>query len=160
MKTKISALGSFVLFVLPLTLFAGKSIILKQENAPMKIEKYVTSSLEDVIHKVTYKNISQQNIVAFKIGFISFDVFNEFLDSSTGAKVVNIGIAQSKKSVWTHAKYRGFVFEKYGTGIAFVDAVRLEDGTIWKVDYNEISPQIKEIFVDFSADILKKKEEK
>ena len=160
MKTKISALGSFILLLVPVTLFAGKSIVLKQENAPMKIEKYVTSSLEDVINKVTCKNISQQNIVAFKIGFISFDVFNEYLDSSKAVSVENIGIAQSKKHRWTHAKYRGFLFEKYGTGIVFVDAVRLEDGTIWKVNYDEIFPQIKEIFADFSADILKKKEEK
>jgi len=160
MKTKISALGSFVLLVLPVILFAGKSIVLKQENAPMKIEKYVTSTLEHVINKVTCKNISQQNIVAFKLCFISFDVFNEFLDSSKGVKVGNIGIAQSTTGRWTHADYRGFVFKKYGTGIAFVDAVRLEDGTIWKVDYDEIVPQIQEIFVDFSADILQKKEEK
>ena len=86
--------------------------------------------------------------------------FLSFLDNSKGISVEIVEIGQGRKGTWTHAKYRGFLFRKYGTGIAFVDAIRFEDGTIWKADYDEILPQIREIYADFSADILKKEEEK
>lgn len=161
MRTKIIALGICFLWFLPIALFGEKSIVLKQENAPMKIEKYEASYYEQsVYHEATYKNISQQKIVAFKLGFISFDVFNEFLDSTKGISVEDIEINNSKKGSWSSAKYRGFLFRKYGTGIAFVDVVRFEDGTIWKVNFDEILPQIKELYEEFSADLLKEKEEK
>ncbi len=161
MRIKFIALGICALLVLPIVLFGERSIVLKQENVPLNIDKYEASYYDqNVDHEVSYKNISQQKIVALRLGFISFTVFNDFLDSTKGISVETIEIGQIKKGTWTHAKYRGFSFRKYGTGIAFVDAVRFEDGTIWKADYDEILPQIKEIYADFSADILKKEEEK
>ena len=164
MRTKILVLGICFLWILPIVLFSEKAIILKQEDAPLKITEYKTKysyyeRRDRITHSLKYINISDKRIVAFRIGFVAFDVFNEFLDKFGGVAIKDVKVNEEKKFSWQQRPYKAFMFKKYGTGIAYVGAVRFEDATMWKVDEGDVVSQIQEIQESFTADLLKEKGE-
>jgi len=165
MKTKLLIFVICILWLLPISLLAEKSIILTQENAPLKITEYkvqygLYNRQKVISHSVKFLNISDKQIVAIRIGFISFTVFNEFLHKFTGFGLANLSPNGEDKGIWNDNHYKSFLFQNYGTGLAYVDAARFEDGTIWKVNEADILPQIQEIEESFTADLLKEKKEK
>jgi len=160
MKAKIFRIA--ILFIFSSSLLAENAIVLKQEGAPLRITEYSTQygvyeRRKVIAHSVKYINTTEKKIVAVKFGFVSFTVFNEFLNKFVGITVENIDLNQETKSMWTDNHPRAFLFENYGTGLAYIDAVRYEDGTIWKVNDADILPQIQEIESSFTADLLKEK---
>lgn len=164
MKTKILALGICVLLVLPIFLLAEIAIILKQENSPLKITEYRTVySYFDreytISHLVSYLNTSEKKIVAIRLGFITFDAFNEFLDKFVGISIEEVEIDKMKAVSWQQSTYKAFSFKKYGTGLMYIDKVRFEDGSIWVLSKDEILPQIQEIQESFTEDLLKERKE-
>lgn len=164
MNIKIWVFGICFLFTLSISLYAEKAIILKQEEAPLKITGYTTKYLsyerERITHSVNYLNVSEQKIVALRFGFVAFDAFNEFLDKFGGFTIEDVIVKKEKKGRWAQSPYGVSTFKKYGTGIIYVDKVRFEDGTIWASNKEDILPQIQEIQEGFTADMLEEKKVK
>src|SRR5690554_4311134 len=68
-----------------------RNIILQQPDAPVKILSLKSYYLkggryldEGIYFTVEYENVSGRPIQAIQFGLLSFDVFNEFLDSMGG----------------------------------------------------------------------------
>jgi len=166
MRIKTLILGICLLWILQSSSFAEEAIILKQKDAPLKISNYknkygATSAYRsEITHSVTCANIAGKKIVATKIGFVAFDAFNEFLGKFVGIVVKDVIGGKPGKYTWGQSPYSAFAFKKYGTGIAYVEAIRFEDGTIWKSDKSNIVSQIQEIEESFTADLLEEKKEK
>ena len=164
MRIKILGLGICFLWILYSSLFAEKAVILKQEDAPLKISEYKSTysyyeRTGTITHSTRCINISGKTIVAVSIGLVAFDVSNEFLDKFGGVAIKDMKVNEEKKFSWQQRPYKAFMFKKYGTGIAYVGAVRFEDATMWKVDEGDIVSQIQEIQESFTADLLKEKGE-
>jgi hypothetical protein len=162
MKVKGLVLGICLLFFCSLGLFSQKAIILKQEDSPIKITSYKPYYFHDqyhdsILHDVKYLNSSEKKIVAFRFSFVAFDAFNEFLDKFGGVGIDDIAINKEASGSWEQSAYHAFLFKKFGTGIVYVDAVRFEDETFWKVKEADILPQIQELEEGFTADLLKEK---
>ena len=165
MRIKILWVFICTFLVVAIPLLSENAIILKQDDAPLKIAEYTTKygtyeRSKVIAHSSKVLNSSDKTIVAYRIGFISFTVFNEFLHKFTGFTVATVASGKEDKGMWTDRYSRGFLFQNYGTGIAYVDAVRFEDGSIWKANEADILPQIQEIEESFTADLLKEKVEK
>ena len=63
-------------------------------------------------------------------------------------------LGKSAKGSWVQRTSGDFAFL---TGLAYVDMVRLDDGTIWKSDEDAILTEIRKIETDFDAKLLKDK---
>ena len=161
MRFKILILGICISYILPVFISAEKTIILKQENALLKITEYKaeyrTYKREHISHSIKAINSSDKLIVAYHLSFITFDVFNEFLDKFNGFSVDKVEINKEEKAGWRHSPYAVALFEDYGTAVVYVDKIRFENGTIWAANKEEILPQIQEIQESFSAELLEEK---
>jgi len=166
MRIKTLILGICFLWVLQSSSFAEKAVVLKQDDAPLKITGYKNKygaayrSGYEITHSVTCANVSEKKIVAVKIGIVAFDAFNEFLGRFAGISIGDVIAGKPKKFSWSQSPYGVFKFEKYGTGVVYVKTVRFGDGIIWEVDTAEVVFQIQEIQEGFTADLLEEKKEK
>jgi hypothetical protein len=136
-----------------------KTIIIAQPNSPVEITAYgaryaprSTYSKEGIQHNLTYSNRGSQTIVAIRFGLVSFDVFNRFLGKTGGISMDDLELGKSQKGSWVSSPYADFSFL---TGLAYVDLVRLEDGTIWQADESAILEEMRKMEKDFDAKRLK-----
>lgn len=127
------------------------SVVLKQPGAPLELTSYRASfqpesrgssysrgNPDQINHAVTYKNISPKEIVALQIGLTSFDAFNGFMGRFNGWATQSIPSGTAKTGEWEQRPYAAFAFKGYGTGVAYVNAVRFADGTIWRANLAEV----------------------
>jgi len=150
------------------------SIILDQPDCPITITMHkcrfdpedtgqYTYHSDRIEHEVNYKKVSEKEIVAIKFGFVEFDVFNDFLDGFSGIIVENPGIIKvierKKGTNWYNYSYYAFTFDKYGTGIVYVSAVRFFDGTVWKADLDQVIDQLKKYESNLKKEDLERKNE-
>jgi hypothetical protein len=143
--------------------YAQKSArIISQPDSPVKITSYQadyqrgsTYQREGIQHEVKYQNISQKKIVAVQIGFVSFDIWNEFLDQTNGVSMDKVSPGEDESGTWIATVYSDFSFY---TGIAYVSKVRFDTGEIWLVNIDTIAQELKKIEKDFNVANLKKKE--
>jgi len=138
--------------------------IIGQKDAPIVITSYSDAyqvgsryTSEGIRHSVKFKNTSARKIVAVQIGFVSFDVWNEFLDRTGGVSIEDIAPMESKKGTWVASAYADFSFL---TGFAYVSHVRFSDGIIWSADLDAIAEEMRKIERDFDVQKLKGKPEK
>ncbi len=141
-----------------------QAIVIQQPNSPVEITKYTaayqrrgTYTSEGIAHSLEYRNRGELKVVAIRFGLVSFDVFNRFLGKTGGVSLDDLAPATPKpqKGEWVSNHYGAFSFL---TGLAYVDQVRLEDGTIWQADDDAILSEIRKIEADFDAKRLKEKE--
>lgn len=99
------------------------------------------------ITNYSWKNTSQQPIVALEIVMLKYDAFDERLIGSRfivqGTNSANWsplppGQSSSDGSI-------GFRDEDVFTGIAYVRRVRLGDGSIWRVDESKLLQELKKV---------------
>jgi len=150
------------------------SIILDQPDCPITITMHKCHfEREDtmqynyhsarIAHEVNYKKVSEKDIVAIKFGFVEFDIFNDFLDSFSGLIVENPGIInviERKDGIsFYNNTYHAFAFDRYGTGIVYVSAVRFFDGTVWKADLDQVIDQLKKYESNLKKEDLERKNE-
>lgn len=144
----VSMLGAMLLLAITMV-NAEDAVIMVQKNPPLQITTYSAkyesevrgnyiSHPDQIEHALKYKNVSDKVIVAMQIGLVSFDAFNNFMDRLNGWAFNKIAIGAEAKGAWNQRPYDAFSFQKYGTGFAFVSAVRFEDGSIWLADLEEI----------------------
>ena len=162
MKIKSTIFSILVFSFLPSKLVAETSIILKQEDSPVqiveyKVDTYASSLDEGIETKLVLKNLSGSKIAVVRFGEVTFNSFGEYFDSSVGL------ISNSWKGILSGEIIKenfsnispGIEFvTNYGTGFVFIDAVRFEDGKIWRANRDDIVVQIKEMFESFSGDMI------
>ena len=119
-----------------------------------KSERYIT---EGIHHSILYKNRSDRLIQAVQITFISFSVFNRFLDRTGGISIEDLEPDETKRGTWVATAYADFSFL---TGIAFVSKVRFSDGTIWTYNEQRILRELREIQEDFDVEKLREGSER
>jgi hypothetical protein len=148
---------------------AENAVILKQTAAPLVITQYTASFRQEfrgsagniypsnITHAATVKNTSTKEIVALQIGFAAFDAFNAFMDSFSGWNIESVGVNGEIKDSWSHQPYANFAFQKYGTGVAYVKAVRFADGTIWRADMVEILVEMQKFEKSLKKEDLEEK---
>ncbi|HWI18448.1 MAG TPA: hypothetical protein VNT81_11925 [Vicinamibacterales bacterium] len=135
------------------------SKIVAQPDAPITIKAYngfyrerTQYNSEGILHEVQYENKGAGQVVAVQFGFVSFDVWNEFLDRLNGLTTEPLLAGKTETGRWSSTSYRGFSFL---TGVAFVSKVRFADGTIWRADEEVILRELRQIEKDFDASRLK-----
>jgi|SaaInl5LU_22_DNA_1037371.scaffolds.fasta_scaffold27240_3 hypothetical protein len=142
---------------------AETSIIIAQPGSPLEIKTYVASyqpelgryQREGVKHEVVLKNVSEQNVNAYRVTFQSFDAFNEHMGRGLGGiSIETINSESDSSGTWVQSPYAVFTFEKYGTGVAYVSSVRLADGSVWKANQEFILKEMKKISSDLTSSIF------
>lgn len=150
---------------------AESAVTLKQVSSPLTITQYITkfrsetsgtryssSNPDEIIHTINYTNSSGKNVVALQIGLASFDAFNGFMGRFSGWSIERVAAGESQKGEWNQRPYAAFSFQGYGTGVAYVNAVRFEDGSIWRANLKEVLLEMQKFEKDLKAeDLVEKK---
>jgi hypothetical protein len=138
------------------------AIIIAQPNSPVEIIGYTaryqrrgTYTTEGIAHSLEYKSRGTQKVVAVRFALVSFDVFNRFLGKTGGISMDDVNPSKTQKGEWVSSPHADFSFL---TGLAYVDLVRLDDGTIWQADESTVLDEVRKIEKDFDAKLLKEKE--
>ncbi len=138
------------------------SRIIEQSQAPIKIVSYEADyqkggkySSKGIRHEVEYRNISKRNIVALKIGLVSFDVWNEFLNQTGGISMIILSPNETEDGTWIARAYGDFSFY---TGLAYVSNVRFSNGEIWSADLDNIAKELRKVEKDFDVSTLIEKD--
>ncbi|MDY0144104.1 MAG: hypothetical protein RBR97_19660 [Bacteroidales bacterium] len=164
MKILTKLIIVIILNTLVFETYAQAVKILNQENAPISITSFTakyqagTSRYvsEGIRFDVEFSNKTNQEIVAYAFGFYAFDVFNRSLGRPLeGYSVSTIKTGSSSSGAWVQRLSSPSLFEKYGTGIAYVARVRLADGTIWNYNPANILKQLQEFEESLTLDDLK-----
>ena len=154
-----------ILFLSSLTLsFAVDpvTIIVDQPDAPLKLSNYSaqyssfrsSTSRPGIRHQPSFENVSGRTIVAFRIGFVSFNYFNEFIGKFGGLSDDPLP-PDAKKPVqsglWNQKDYGDFAFM---TGVAYVEKVRFDDGEVWTADMDDVFRELEKIEAGFEMSQL------
>lgn len=149
------------------TVQAESAVILKQSKTPLTITSYTASyvpelsrSPEMIRHKVSFQNTSPKEVVALQIGLTAFDAFNGFMGRFSGWSIEKIPPGGLESGEWTQRPYAAFSFMSYGTGVAYVNAVRFSDGSIWRANLSEVLAELQKFEKDLKREDLADKKEK
>ncbi len=134
--------------------------IISQPDSPVKILSYEAQyqagnsySQEGVYHKVKYQNMTNRKIVAVQIGLVSFDIWNNYLDSLCGDHIEELDPNDTKEETWISTVNGGYSF---CTGISYISKVRFENGEIWSADLDKVTQQMEEIEKGFNLKLYRK----
>ncbi len=96
------------------------------------------------VQYMTYVNTSAQQIIAFDIVILKYNAFNERINGVRWTVTGNNGQDWKplEPGVRENDSASVLTTEDVFTGIAYVRAVRLMDGTIWRVDMKELKEKI------------------
>lgn len=151
-------------FTLIFSFFANAQTvqILDQANAPLSINEFTAQyqeggryTTEGIRYDVSFTNNTDQEIVAYAIGFYAFDVFNRSLGRPlSGFSVTKILPGDSDDGAWVQRVSSPSLFKDYGTGIAYVARARFADGTVWSYDEGSILSQLQEFEKSLTLDDL------
>jgi hypothetical protein len=143
---------SLIIFsCLTLNLFSQESVTIEQENSPFIIKSFSAKyqsggsySSEGVRFDVEITNNSGREIVAYMMGFYAFDTFNRSLGRPfNGYSIDNVGVGKTEKAAWVNRYSSSALFDKYGTGLAYVSKVRFKNGEIWENDASFILSELQ-----------------
>ena len=121
--------------------------------SPVQIEyfkkKYISFINPEYIKFVMDKN---NDIVAFSIGFIEFNAFNELMGAGmNGVRIETISSGGKITSNFQNDRVpSAFTFENYGTSIAFVKKVRKKDGSVWTAPMDLVLLEVQKISDKFT----------
>lgn len=151
-----------LIFFSPLCM-AETSVILKQTASPLVISNYTATyrpgyrTPDSIEHNVTVSNKSGKTVEAYQIGLAAFDAFNGFMDKFNGWSIETIAVGAEKDGSWEQKPYAAFAFQKFGTGVAYVNAVRFSDGAIWRADIGAVLTELQKFEKDLKREDLKDK---
>ncbi|MGH9387528.1 MAG: hypothetical protein ACRD2N_24980 [Vicinamibacterales bacterium] len=131
-----------------------RNIVVQQSNSPIRIESYRAQYKTDtgLRHTIKYQNRSGQKVVAIRFGMLSFDLFHKFLGKTTGTNVQDMGAGKSEEGFWMTDSQHVAAFH---VGIAWVDSIRMEDGTIWLANDADVLAEARREDKDFDPAHLK-----
>jgi hypothetical protein len=116
-------------------------------------ENRYEKSIYRFVQYMTWANTGGQAIVAFDIVILKYNPFNERINGVRWTVTGNNG--QDWKPL--ERGYResdsisGLTTEEVFTGIAYVRAARLRDGTIWRADMKELKEELGKVAPDITA---------
>jgi hypothetical protein len=102
------------------------------------------------VQSMTWTNIGGQSIVAFEIVILKYDAFNQRINGLSWTITGN----DSDNWMPLQPGYTGsdmafgLTTEEVFTSIAYVRAVRLKDGTIWRVNVKELLERLRKVAHD------------
>jgi len=79
------------------------------------------------------------------------------MDGFSGWSIETVAANSDASGEWTQHTYATFSFKKYGTGVAYVKAVRFADGTIWRADMAEVVIEMQKFEKDLKKEDLEEK---
>lgn len=136
--------------------------IITQSNCPIRIKKYKAiylpefdSSLECIMHSITYHNISNTKIVAVKFGIAAFDAFNHLMEKFSGIAIEVLENGNTTTSEWNQSAYSPWLFKTLGTGVVYLDTVRFEGNKFWHMDSEQVLSEMQDIEKELTKDDLK-----
>ena len=131
-----------------------RNIVVQQSNSPIRIVSYKAAYKAEtgLRHVIQYQNRSGQKIVAIRFGMLSFDLFHKFLGKTTGTNVQDMNAGKSEDGFWLTDSGHAAAFH---VGIAWVDAIRMEDGTIWNANEADILSEARKEDKEFDPVLLK-----
>jgi hypothetical protein len=140
-------------------------VVIPQPGAPLRIEQLTalhrpeTSStqfsrgqLEGIEFGVKMQNTGTQRIVAYRLGFVAFNAFNEYMFRFGGYGVDNVEPGQAEAATWRSTRSNASIFN---TAVAYVDRVRFSNGEVWSADLKVVSDRLRQIEADFDVSVLK-----
>jgi len=123
-----------------------RSVVLNQPEAPVHITTYEADyagtrlfQSDGIRHEVDFRNAGDQRVVAVRFAFVMYSVFNDVIDDARGVLLDPLSPGRGADENWTHDPPDAATFH---VGAAYVDKVRLADGTIWSADEEAISQQL------------------
>ena len=116
-------------------------------------ENRYEKSIYRFVQEMTWTNTSGQAIIAFDIVILKYNAFNERING------IRWTVTGNNKQDWRPLEtgYResdsiaSLTTEEVFTGIAYVRAVRLMDGTVWRADMKELKEKIGDIAPDINS---------
>ncbi len=144
------------------------AVILNQPNSPLALKDYACDYMDEsdglkargVVHILSFRNEELKLIEAVRFRFITFNAFREYRAnleaydltflSTFAPKLVgpHVGTEFGAWVQWSAADL------SFGGALAYVDAVRFSDGTVWKANIDALLPQIRKRIPGFSASVL------
>ncbi len=158
MFKKLIFAAMFAVFASPL--LATEALVLNQEESPLKIVGYTVSykspdrGIGDgtIVHRLTLENPSGASVVAYGVGFRTFDSFKRSMGRPfIGYDMSGVAVGSKATPIWENRALSAYLFRGYGIGVAYVSIVRMEDGTIWRADSNSISNQLTDLELDLTT---------
>ncbi len=138
-------------YALAVPVSANEAIILKQDDAPIRIDWYKanhksTGRAGVISHRVSVTALTENSVQAFALGFHVFDAFDRNMDKPFfGYHMERLAAGAEQSAVWEQNARDSFTFTRYGTGVVYVAIARLFDGTIWKADEVDIQLQLEDL---------------
>src|SRR5262245_51545645 len=131
-----------------------RNIVVQQSNSPIRIVSYKAAYKAEtgLRHVIQYQNRSGQKIVAIRFGMLSFDLFHKFLGKTTGTNVQDMNAGKSEEGYWLTDSGHAAAFH---VGIAWVDAIRMEDGTIGNANEADVVAEARREDKEFDPVLLK-----
>lgn len=164
MRTLTTFAGLALTLVLHGNALAEMAVAIPQAQAPLQILTYETGydDKEDklffVEHTVKYQNVSDKEVVSARFGFVELNAFNDLLGTVMGYTLEGSDPKEKDKEVFVHEYPAAVIFEEFGTGLVWVDAVRFKDGSLWNADRALVLEELKKTKADLAAtDLLEKK---
>ena len=101
--------------------------------------------------KWSFRTFRTSKVVAVRFGFAAFNLFDEYqsgLQFSSSEEIDSLG-----SYTLTTGANRLPDGSPYQTGLVYIDAVRLENGDIWKADRGSVAAQM--MVIDGGYDLAK-----
>jgi len=142
--SKRNDMRNLLLSLLPVLVFSSGAgsqevhKVLEQPDAPVSVRRYEPEQMsfgpeigDQVHHEVRVRNDSDRVVVAVKIGVLTYDIFNEFMESAEGIFVVDLHPGKRKTHYMRtyHEDSSHFL-----TGLTYIAKVRFQDGEIWEAN--------------------------
>ena len=150
-----------ILIIFSISLNAGVKPVCKiipQTDGPVEINKYNAKYVEGSIrHEIYYTSLSERKIVALEFGFISYDIWDEYIGHLNGLTISDLKpMHKLMWKSWTHNCYYDFAFH---TGFAYINKIRYENGEIWVSDKDVVLEEIRKFDENFDMTKLERKED-
>ena len=124
-----------------------RETIINHLDCPIRISKFNAvyskgnnSEQKGLNLRVHFYNQSQKSITAVEIGFISYDIWDNYLGLITGLQVEKLDRREETNKIWIDNSDDAYTFF---TGFAFVSRVRYSDGEFWKGSLEHVANKIR-----------------
>jgi hypothetical protein len=133
--------------------------VIEVPDAPVKITEYSSSyngvesrySSAGIHHNVKYIRTSPKEIMAVQVAFISFGLWNDFIDVMHGFSKGDVKPNKPETASWIS---RAWNESSHLTGVAFVSRVRFADDTIWQADERFVLDAVRKLSFQLEASAL------
>ena len=116
-------------------------------------ENRYEKSVYRFVQYMTWANTGGQAIVAFDIVILKYNAFNERINGARWTVTGNNGQdwRPLEPGYRENDSASGLATEEVFTGIAYVRAVRLKNGTVWRADMKELKEKLAKVAPDITA---------